>query len=247
MTNHVGSSGVSREDLALFFDGELTGAEAQELGAQVEADPELGAELGQLGLLRGLVSQSLEAKAAAVPQARFEQIWDEVDRAIDREVRERDAAAGPQSSIWARMWSAIKPVRVPLAVAAGAALVAVVAFNVGAGRGSDPSGANKADGVASVHESATQTSDSPPAKRHKGVRTNPTPDPNMLAQAPNPAVDSTDDDTPDELALPKPKKVEAEIHGVEFSGKAGRISNTGTVTVLYVEEDVEPKDSERSL
>ncbi len=246
MTNHVGSSGVSREDLALFFDGELTGAEAQELGAQVEADPELGAELEQLGLLRGLVSQSLEAKATAVPQARFEQIWDEIDRAIDREARERDAVAGPQSSIWARMWAALKPVRMPLAVAAGAAAVAIVAFNVGAGASSDPSVANKDGGVASVNESATEKSDSAPAKRHQGVRTNPTPDPDMLAQAPNPAAGSTDD-TPAELDLPKPKKVEAEIHGVEFSGKAGRISNTGTVTVLYVEEDVEPKDSERSL
>jgi hypothetical protein len=42
-------------------------------------------------------------------------------------------------------------------------------------------------------------------------------------------------------------KVEAEIHGVEFSGQTGRISKTGTVTVLYLEEEAQPKDTERSL
>ena len=54
-------------------------------------------------------------------------------------------------------------------------------------------------------------------------------------------LDGLDDD------LPSPKKVEAQIHGVEFSGHTGRISKTGTVTVLYLEEEVQPKDTERSL
>lgn len=240
MSSPLGSSGVSREDLVLLFDGELTGAEAQELSAQVEADPELGAEFGQLGLLRNLVANSLAASADAVPQARFEQIWDELDRALDRETRERDAAAGPQASIWSRVWAAMRPVRMPLVLAAGAAAVAIVAFNIGSSGAPQPDEANKAGSIASVHEPATPSADESPAEAPgtQPVRANPPEASDMLAQAPI---------EPEEVGLPKPKKVEAEIHGVEFSGKAGRISKTGTVTVLYVEEDVEPQDSERSL
>ena len=47
--------------------------------------------------------------------------------------------------------------------------------------------------------------------------------------------------------FPAPKAAEAEIHSVEFGGKAGRISQNGTVTVLYVEEGDTPQKSERSL
>jgi hypothetical protein len=49
------------------------------------------------------------------------------------------------------------------------------------------------------------------------------------------------------LAFPEPKPTEADIHRVDFGGHNGRISQTGTVTVLFVEEEAEPKDSERSL
>jgi hypothetical protein len=47
--------------------------------------------------------------------------------------------------------------------------------------------------------------------------------------------------------FPTPKAAEAEIHSIEFGGKAGRISQNGTVTVLYVEEGESPQKSERSL
>ncbi|MEZ4430180.1 MAG: hypothetical protein R3A51_21065 [Nannocystaceae bacterium] len=50
-------------------------------------DPELKAELAELGLLRQAVITSLEAEAAAVPEARFEQIWDEIERTFDRDSR----------------------------------------------------------------------------------------------------------------------------------------------------------------
>ena len=85
MTNQVGHSGVSRDELALHFDGELTGAQAHELAAQIDADPELRDELAQLGIVQGLVQETLKTKAAQVPQARFEQIWDEIDRQLDQE------------------------------------------------------------------------------------------------------------------------------------------------------------------
>jgi hypothetical protein len=47
--------------------------------------------------------------------------------------------------------------------------------------------------------------------------------------------------------MPVPDSADVEIHGIEFGGKGGRISNSGTVTVLYVEEEAQSADSERSL
>lgn len=70
----------------------------------------------------------------------------------------------------------------------------------------------------------------------------PSPDP-LLDPLSDPSVGSDDD-------LPSPKKVEAEVHGVDFSGHTGFISKSGGVTVvtaLFVEEDTQPKDTERSL
>ena len=43
------------------------------------------------------------------------------------------------------------------------------------------------------------------------------------------------------------KLVARRFHSIEFGGKAGRISQNGTVTVLYVEEGESPQKSERSL
>ena len=237
MTQSVGTSGVSRDDLALHFDGELAGAEAHELAAQIEADPELEAEFAQLGILRGLVSETLMSKAADVPQARFEQIWDEIDRAVDREVRAGETTAAP-ASIWERMWAALKPARLPIAAAAAAAAVTLIVVNTSGDETSG--GANNPGAVASSQEDAEpgtkptpQPTPPPAADRIAQATPEPTPPP----VSPVPAADD----------MPKPKKVEAEIHGVEFSGRTGRISKTGTVTVLYLEEQVDPKDSERSL
>lgn len=254
MTNQVGTSGVSRDELALHFDGESTGAEAHELAAQIDADPELREELAQLGIVRGLVQETLKTKAAEIPQARFEQIWDEIDRQLDREA----AVAGPSTgSFWTRVWTALRPVRIPLAAAAAAAAVTLVVVSVMDSDPADPrkglGAENNSGSIASAQEpaadqepdkasaSSAESKDAPsvhPAGERMAVApTNPpTPDsPNVDG------LDGLDDD------LPSPKKVEAQIHGVEFSGHTGRISKTGTVTVLYLEEEVQPKDTERSL
>ena len=233
MTNQVGTSGVSREELALHFDGELTGAEAHELSAQIDADPELREELAQLGIVQGLVQETLKRKAADIPAARFEQIWDEIDRQLDREAAARPTAG----SFWSRVWMAVRPARLPIAAALAAAAVTLIAVSAG---GSDNDGAgeaNKADAVASVEGPATE----PPTPKLEPETPSVTPDDHIAVAPAMPPIDS------EEVDLPKPKKVEAEIHGVEFSGHTGRISKTGTVTVLYLEEEAQPKDTERSL
>ncbi len=242
MTNQVGTSGVSRDELALHFDGELTGAEAHELAAQIDADPELREELDQLGIVQSLVQETLKRKAAQIPAARFEQIWDEIDRQLDRET----ATSPASGSFWTRVWTALRPARIPMAAAAAAAAVTLIVVSV-TGSDSDKDvtgGSNNPGAVASVEEPAAE----PPAPQPESKTPSALPAGDRMAVAPAPAptpAPMSDDDT--DVDLPKPKKVEAEIHGVEFSGHTGRISKTGTVTVLYLEEEAQPKDTERSL
>ncbi|MCR9164146.1 MAG: anti-sigma factor family protein [Nannocystaceae bacterium] len=241
MTNQVGTSGVSREELALHFDGELTGAQAHELAAQIDADPALRDELAQLGMVQGLVQETLKRKAAQVPSARFEQIWDEIDRQLDMEAAATRPAAG---SFWSRMWEAVRPVRLPLAAAAAAAAVTLVVVSV-SGSTPEASGVTNAENnpgaVASVEKPAAE-----PSAAESEPKPSALPVGERMAAAPIPTPPPASDVSP-ESDLPKPKKVEAEIHGVEFSGHTGRISKTGTVTVLYLEEEAQPKDTERSL
>lgn len=241
MTNQVGTSGVSREELALHFDGELTGAEAHELAAQIDADPELRDELVQLGMVQGLVQETLKRKAAQVSSARFEQIWDEIDRQLDMEAAATRPAAG---SFWSRMWEAIRPARFPLAAAAAAAAVTLIVVSASGDSDNDVTGAqNNPGAVASVEEPAAEPSATESEPKPSAL---PAGDRMAVAPAPAPTPSPMPEVSP-ETDLPKPKKVEAEIHGVEFSGHTGRISKTGTVTVLYLEEEAQPKDTERSL
>ena len=235
MTNQVGTSGVSREELALHFDGEITGAEAHELAAQIDADPELRDELAQLGMVQGLVQETLKRKAAQIPAARFEQIWDEIDRQLDMEAAATRPTAG---SFWSRMWEAIRPARFPLAAAAAAAAVTLFVVSSGDSDKDVLPTENNPGAVASVEEPAAEPSATESEPKPLAL-----PAGDRMAVAPTPAPP----DVSTETDLPKPKKVEAEIHGVEFSGHTGRISNTGTVTVLYLEEEAQPKDTERSL
>lgn len=229
MNTRVGTSDVSREHLQLYFDGELTGAEAHELAAQIEADPELSTELRQLGILRDLIAEGLMRKAAEVPQARFEQLWDEIDRAIDRQ--EREGSGEPHhTSIWSRVLAALRPLRIPIVATAAAAALALVVVN--AMGDEDPE--NKVSDAPSIaHEQeGSAPSEAPAEPPSKIASSAPKAEPSELEPA---------------LAFPEPKPSEADIHRVDFGGRNGRISQTGTVTVLFVEEDEGPKDSERSL
>lgn len=201
-------------ELQSFFDRELDPSSARRVEASLERDPAMRNQIAQMGAMQRLVSRSMEMRAAEVPRARFEQIWDEIDRTISKEAT--TPAAAP--SFWSRVWAAFKPLRVTALVAAGAAAVAVIGLRIGS---ADP--VNQADSIASVPEVAPQ----PEVK--------PAPSPSKPAAPPAIAE-----------AFPAPKAADAEIHGVEFGGKNGRISHTGVVTVLYVEDDTAQK-SERSL
>jgi hypothetical protein len=225
--NTSGSNRISPEDLQLYFDGELTGAEAQELSAQIDAEPALRSQLEEMGVVRDLVSAGLERRAQEVPQARFEQIWGEIDRAIDADVRAHEAAVG---SVWSRLSAALRSVRLPVLAAAGAAALAVVVLRSFDGS----SDANKADEVASVEQP-----DAAGTPRHSSP-----PEP----MSPHDAIASAPPSGEPEVRFSEPRAAEADIHSIEFGGRNGRIGQTGTVTVLYVEEEPEDdNDSERSL
>jgi anti-sigma factor RsiW len=226
------SKTVTPQDLSAHFDEELTPEQAQTIERALAEDVQLRTEHQQLALLRGTVRAALEAEAQAVPAARFEQIWDQIDRAIERDAR-LQAEANRNASLWTRLWDALRPIRVPVLAAAAAATIAIVVW----GPGSDAP--NNPEGAPSVAEASPPTSEPPaevpPASSARVAVVEPV----------NPA-----ESTPADGKLPPmpvPESSEAEIHGIEFGGKHGRISNTGTVTVLYVEEDETPPKSERSL
>ncbi len=212
--------------LQQYFDDELDPAAEAAFAAKLDREPALREHLRQLGRIRELVTHDLERRASEVPRARFEQVWDEIDRVIGEEQRQaREVSAQPRS-IWQRLWAALRPASVQ--VLAAAATAAVVVFVV---KSMNEPGVNQPDGVASVPHSA------PVAKPQPTVST----PPDAIAHVPLPVA------APDGDAFPAPSPVDAEIHGIEFGGRNGRISQTGTVTVLYVEDDGAPQNSERSL
>jgi hypothetical protein len=72
-------------DLMQRADGELDPAAAAEVDAVISNDDVAGAKVAALGELGQLVRGHLELGTDAVPDARFEAIWREVDKGIDRE------------------------------------------------------------------------------------------------------------------------------------------------------------------
>lgn len=220
---------ISEQQLSAYFDGELSPAEREEVEQWLarEADaptpgaaPSGRAVLGELGLMRDALGASLNAEAARVPEARFEQIWDEIDRALDRDTAAHQPAA-PTPSFWARALGLLRPVWIPVAATAGVAAVLLAVVNGGAVP-TDTRGTNTAELVASKPE----------------------PQPTV---APAPALVAAAEAEP---AFPEPDMREADIERIEFSGKQGRIGTIegkrGTTTVIWV-SDEEPGAGQRSL
>ncbi len=233
MTTESSRGDVTEQEIHAYFDDELDADRTHAVRAALDADPLLHTEYEQLGGLRNTVAASLQAKAEAVPSARFEQVWDEIDRAIERDER-LQSEADRNASVWTRMWAAFKPVRVPVFAAAAAALVTVIVVQPG----SDET--NISPAVASVDEEPTPSTPVEPTA-------NSVPSTPLVADSKaTPAVPSPPKPAPKTSPMTVPDASEAEIHGIKFGRGGGRISNTGTITVLYV-EDEEPADSERSL
>lgn len=233
MRDRIGATEVSDEALHAFFDGELSGAEADAVQRAIDEDPELREEFEQLGLVGGLVTHGLARQANRVPQARFEQIWDEIDRAIAQGDRPR-ASVEERGSIWSRLWAAARPLRWPVAAAAAAAAITLVVARSG------PSDPNNSPEVAVQHPAPPA-----PSSDGSGAIAPDSPKDDMVAVKKHaPPVDEPEA----ELApMPVPEAAAVEIHNIEFGGRSGRISSSGTMTVLYVEEEVGSADSERSL
>ena len=125
----------------------------------------------------------------------------------------------------------------PLFAAAAAAAVTVFIVSPGSGD------ANKADAVPSVAEAPTVAE--PSTEPGPG----PAPTESKIASNHSPAPKAPPELEPEPKLSPMtvPDVNSAEIHSIEFGGRSGRISNTGTVTVLYVEEGEASTNSERSL
>ena len=218
------SKTVNEEQLSAYFDGELEPAERAEVEQWLARDAGGRAVLAELGVMRQSIDASLTAEAAKVPQARFEQIWDEIDRTLDRETAAHmPAVAAP--SLWTRMLNVLRPAWVPVAGVAGVAAVLIVVVSSGAVTTAD---------TANTDEIAASKPAAPVLPKGAPVIHSP-----ALAVAPEP-----------EQNFPAPDMHEAEIERIEFGGKNGRIGTIegkrGTTTVIWV-SDEDDGPGQRSL
>lgn len=127
---------LREEQLSAYIDGELDPAERAEVDRWLAEDADARALVAEFGLLHGAVESSLAAEAAKVPEARFQQIWDEIDRALDRETAAHPSTpAAP--SLWSRLLGVLRPVWVPVAASAAVAGVVVAIASSGAITSSD--------------------------------------------------------------------------------------------------------------
>jgi hypothetical protein len=232
------------EQLSAFFDNELDEGVRALIEGKLDGDPEIAARIADLAFMRTMVVGDLEHQAERVPEARFEQIWDSFGDALERESRLQEAAEAPPA-FWQRLLAWARPVRYPLAAAATVgALALVIARSVGApSEGTEPKLAENTQ--------AEQASDAaePEAEVERapvGPKFMPAPEPKpRLAVAPEPHPQ------PDVEVFPQPEPGEAEIRRIEFGGQMGTISQVegsrGATTVIWVTEEADPVDSERSL
>lgn len=229
------------EQLSAYFDDELDEATRAEVEAELERDPELAARLVDLGFMRTMVVGDLEHQAERVPEARFEQIWDAFEDTLVRESRLQEAAEDPPGLLQ-RLRDWLAPVRVPLtAVAAVGALAFIIARSVGA-----PSDDEDPQVAENTQPEGASEAEATPPEPAPAVR----PGPSAGTDSPQIAVAPTPNPTANEV-FPQPEPGEAEIRRIEFGGQMGTISQVegtrGTTTVIWVTDEADPVDSERSL
>lgn len=206
------------QQLHAFLDGELSPPERAEVERVLTHNPEASAYLAGLKALQGAMVAGFEAEAAKVPEARFEQIWDEIERTLDRDLR-LQRAPEPAPSLWARFRGALRPLFVPVASAAAVAGLVAVLWG---GRGAEDSPANSAPAIASK---------AAPAQPVLADSSVPTPDEAQV-----------------ELPEPNggPAHIQRIDWGVK-SGRISEIEGKrNTTTVIWI-SDEDPSSSERSL
>lgn len=85
-------------DLMSLADGEVDERETRELEAELARDPAARQKLDAIGEVGELVRGHLELSADAVPQKKFDALWREIDKGIDRASEKapvKEAAAAP--------------------------------------------------------------------------------------------------------------------------------------------------------
>ncbi|TPV92277.1 MAG: hypothetical protein B7733_26530 [Myxococcales bacterium FL481] len=117
------------ERLMAYHDGELSEPDRVAFEREMAGDPQLREQLSALETTRALVVGEALREADDVPQARFEQIWDQVDRELDAPA-EAVAPVAPANRWW--RW-------LPLAAAAAAAGAVLVIWP----RGQEPTSASE--------------------------------------------------------------------------------------------------------
>lgn len=241
MQNQANPINELDEQISAYFDDELDAATRASVEARLEQDPELAAKLADLLFMRTMVVGDLEHQAERVPEARFEQIWDSFEHTLERESRLQEAAEAPPKW-WQRLRDWARPLRMPLAAAATVGVLAfVIARSVGAPN-------KEAEVVANTQQDAASEGRSTPEGEPLAPKLAPGPTANSkqiaVAPDPQPIAPSTE-------VFPQPEPGEAEIRRIEFGGQMGTISQVagtrGTTTVIWVTEDEDPVDSERSL
>jgi len=207
-----------QQRLHAYLDGELSPPERADVERALTTDPEASAYLAGLKMLQSAMVAGFEAEAAKVPEARFEQIWDEIERTLDRDLRLQKAPE-PAPSLWARLRDALRPVFVPVASAAAVAGLVAVLWS---GRGADDTATNTAPVVASK----------------------PAPEQPVLADSSKPAADEADVVLP--APNGGPAHIQRIDWGVK-SGRISEIEGKrNTTTVIWISDD-DPSSSERSL
>ncbi len=233
---------VSESQLDAFFDDELPARERAIVEQFLAEEPDAMAQFEELGHLRQAICDSFEEEAARVPEARFEQIWDEIERTIDSDAR-LQSAANTRESIWSRLAAFMQPVWRPALAVGGVAAVAALILSTGRITDID---ANNGPQVASKTAAADDESDAAVKKvNHEAKDAAPAPAPTIAAARPvNVAPEA-------QGPFPKPNEAAAEIEEIDFGTNGGQIDQiegkSGTVTVIWVTEDEDPADSERAL
>ena len=110
--------------VSAYFDSELDAPSMQEVERALAGDPGLAEDLEDFGHLKSAIVAELEREAADVPAARFEQVWDEVERGIrSSAASEATPVSGGLAGALASLWSSW---RAPLMVGAAAGIVGIV-------------------------------------------------------------------------------------------------------------------------